>query len=88
LKNVSYYHRTVGTMPLAEVVFAEPSVGQIWSRNRVQSWTPTMMFGSSTVTLWVLLSKLYGPTMTISTVCVYKKEFQLLQKVLKAHSTY
>jgi len=28
------------------------------------------------------------PTMTISRVCVYKKEFQLLQKVLKAHSTY
>jgi len=23
-----------------------------------------------------------------STVCVYKKDFQLLQKVLKAHSTY
>jgi len=33
--------------------------------------------------------KIYGPTMTISTVCVYKKEFQLLQNwVLKAHNTY
>jgi len=55
-------------MPLAEVVFAEPSVRQIWSRNRVQGWTPTsppMMFGSSTATLWILLSKVYGPTMTI-----------------------
>jgi len=45
-----------------KVVFAEPSVRQIWSRNRVQSWTPTspsMMFGSSTATLWILLSKVY-----------------------------
>jgi len=37
---------TVGTMPLAEVVFAEPSVSQIWSRNRVQSWTLTSPFKS------------------------------------------
>jgi len=66
--NLIIVHRTVGTMPLAEVVFAEPSVRQIWSRNRVQGWTPTspsMMFGSSTATLWILLSKVYGPTMTI-----------------------
>jgi len=41
----------VGTMPLAEVVFAESSVLSI---NRVQS--PSMMFGSSTATLWILLS--------------------------------
>jgi len=76
-------------MPLAEVVFAEPSVRQIWSRNWLQIWTPTTsaMLGSPMATLWILLSKVYGPAMTISTVCVYKKEFQLLQKVLKAHST-
>ena len=39
-----------------------------------------MMFGSSTATLWILLSKVYGPTTTTSTVCVYKPDFQLLAK--------
>jgi len=32
-------------------------------------------------------SKVYGPTMTASTVCVYK-DFQLLQKVLQTHGTF
>jgi len=74
------------TMLLAKVVFAITSIWQIWSRYRVQSWTPTSpstMFGSSTVTLWILLSKVYGVMITTSTVRIYKKDFQVLQRSWK-----
>ena len=161
-------------MPLAKVVFTilVPSFWQIWSRNRVQSWTPTStsndvwkFYGNfvnpAFKSIWPdddyhrvphicplfcnhsaswkrrgglyvgsdILSREYAPSpgasprcwhrniilQTIteagstpiylrfscppetwwsrstdrgSTVCIYKKDFQLLQKVLKAHSTY
>jgi len=74
-------------MLLADVVFTLHLLDR-FERETVQSWTlasPSVMFGSSTATLWILPSKVYGPTIT-STVCVYEKD--LLQKVLTAHSTY
>ena len=47
-----------------------------------------MMFGDSTVTLRILISKAYGLTMTTSTA-VYKKDWQKLEKaIVKVHSTY
>jgi len=45
-------------MSLPKVVFA--AVRQIWSRNSIQSWLPTIpstMFGKSTATLWYQPSK-------------------------------
>ena len=70
-----------------KVVFAVLLDLKYKQRTKLNSYKPSM-FGSSTATLWILLSKAYGLTMTTSTVCVYKPDFQLLQKVLKAHSTH
>ena len=75
-------------MPLAEVVFAEPSF-EVETEYKVELLQALQW--CLEVLRWLCEScfqKVYGPTMTISTVCAYKKEFQLLQKVLKAHSTY
>ena len=83
------YHRTVGAMPKLY------SLNHLLDRFEVETEykveLPQALQRCLEVLqkfLWILLSKVYGLTMTISTVCVYKKKFQLLQKVLKVHSTY